>query len=552
MGKASKLRKQKEEERRSSEEDTTSSSESVSEAGTDNTEEEMRAKIREQAEIINDYSIEISLMRAQLEILLEQKVDMSPKRKKKNNRDNAVAGPSTQGLETTNRFAALEEEEIEMDTDTPAPPPTPTPPHAQKQVKRTYAPYVKDMKQKDEIRVEKPVVQKKASEENRPATTNVTVEKRSPVETTPKEKEGRRVPVIVADMNTAEVVKELKKKNIVPDMRRNGRGGKTTMLVKEEEKHEVLRILTETNAHAHSYPTSGERTYTKMLMNVDKSFTTQETHKDILDQITALPTLVGKFTVNRLETSYSRRNGLVLPYLEVRAENKHTLDMILSLNRINYVRPRWEEVRRPEYTQCYNCLELGHTRTGGCTRPKACKACPAVGDDHVCTVKMQAEINEKGEKQNPFADYYCRLCKEKGHPARWAGCPYIQKKITEIKENAIRKQERTAITRGFMAAPAPTNNVWNERRNVPMPRREREPVRYEDVEPQQQQQQQSGGMGPTGSFLDEEVRRLLGTSAANLQRLAEEFVARYKGLTSDDEKRQALGAYYVNINQWRN
>lgn len=133
------------------------------------------------------------------------------------------------------------------------------------------------------------------------------------------------------------------------------------MLVKEKEKHEVLSILTETSAKAHSYPTSEERTFSRMLMNVDKSFTTQETHKDILDQITALSTIVGKFTVNRLETPYSKRNGLVLPYLEVRAENKHTLDMILSLYRINYVRRR-REIRRQKNTQCYNCLELGHSK----------------------------------------------------------------------------------------------------------------------------------------------------------------------------------------------
>lgn len=78
---------------------------------------------------------------------------------------------------------------------------------------------------------------------------------------------------------------------------------------------------------------------------------TQETYKDILDQISAMPTIVGKFTVNRLETQYSKRNGLMMPYLEVRADNKHTLDMILSLYRINYVRPRWEEIRRQKCTQ---------------------------------------------------------------------------------------------------------------------------------------------------------------------------------------------------------
>lgn len=36
----------------------------------------------------------------------------------------------------------------------------------------------------------------------------------------------------------------------------------------------------------------------------------------------------------------------------------HTLSLIVSLREIFYVRPQWEEVRKPQHTQCFNCLEL--------------------------------------------------------------------------------------------------------------------------------------------------------------------------------------------------
>lgn len=103
--------------------------------------------------------------------------------------------------------------------------------------------------------MEIPIVEQKKNEVNRPVAPIGTTEKRRNEENALEQRKERRIPVIVTEMNTAEVVRELKKSNIEPDMRKNG---KISMLVKEEEKHEVLRILTETNAKAHSYPTSGK------------------------------------------------------------------------------------------------------------------------------------------------------------------------------------------------------------------------------------------------------------------------------------------------------
>lgn len=97
------------------------------------------------------------------------------------------------------------------------------------------------------------------------------------------EKKGRKIPLIITEMN------KMKKLQIEPVMRRNVKSGRTTMLVMEAQKNEVLPKLTKTNTKAHSYPTSGERTFMKMLMNVDKSYATEVTYEDILEQITVLP-----------------------------------------------------------------------------------------------------------------------------------------------------------------------------------------------------------------------------------------------------------------------
>lgn len=83
---------------------------------------------------------------------------------------------------------------------------------------------------------------------------------------------------------------------------------------------------------------------------------------------------------------------------------------------------------------------------------------------------------------------------------------------------------------------APQHQGEEEQRNE-----EREPVRQETT----------GGMSG-GSFMEQEVQRLLGTSAVQIQRLAEEFTRKYKKLTSEGERAVAIATYFMDVNQWRN
>lgn len=91
------------------------------------------------------------------------------------------------------------------------------------ETKRTYAPFKKVMIQKEEVCVEKAIVEQKSNEVNRPVARTGAEEKRKNEENAPEESKERRIPIIVTEMNTAEVVRGLRKKNIEPDMRRNGK-----------------------------------------------------------------------------------------------------------------------------------------------------------------------------------------------------------------------------------------------------------------------------------------------------------------------------------------
>lgn len=147
--------------------------------------------------------------------------------------------------------------------------------------------------------------------------------------------------------------------------------------------------------------------------------------------------------------------------------------------------------------------------------PRGCKACLATGDNHVCTVRMHAAIDEFGNKQNPYKDYQCRLCLEFGHPATWAGCDKIQKTIEKIADTRWNKQQRIAVEKGLIDAPRPRNNVWAQRRKqADQPLREtaaqqqpaqQQPQQREEPHSHQQEQKENSA----SSFIDDEIQGLI-------------------------------------------
>lgn len=51
--------------------------------------------------------------------------------------------------------------------------------------------------------------------------------------------------------------------------------------------------------------------------------------------------------------------------------------------------------------------------------------------------------------------------------------------------------------------------------------------------------------------LADEVRRVLGVQPGAMNKIAKRFVAHYKILTTAEDKGEALGMYFLEINQWR-
>lgn len=133
----------------------------------------------------------------------------------------------------------------------------------------------------------------------------------------------------------------------------------------------------------------------------------------------------------------------------------------------------------------------------------------------------------------------CCGCGEKGHPPTWTGCSTYKKKLQQVRENRERKlgkktqqfnekhqvQQRTV----YKEAPRPEQSAWDKR-----------------VQEKNDERTETGGFS-----LKEEIRRVLGMDASNMQKIAAEFVDDYKRLSDVNDKKEALGIYFLQINKWR-
>lgn len=362
----------------------------------------------------------------------------------------------------------------------------------------------------------------------------------------------------VREMEAKKVLEALEKENIKVKLTQNKEREKvwseeggmrtntatiTTIQCGAEERLKIVDILRENNQRGHSYMAKEERMVVKMLKNINKSFNVEDVEKWIKEEIGTMPTKVGLFKVERFKTFFSEKNQIRLPYLVVKAEDVATMQAIMSIQCICYTKPRWEDMQRTEITQCFNCYEFGHSTRGGCLNERVCKRCGKRGE-HECMVEKLPEVNEKGERQNEYKNYTCCGCGGKGHPPTWSGCEKYKAKLQIVRDNRSRKEmgrmEKLNINdnRGYpnyKEAPRPVLNVWKERINR---REEEETVR-----------EKTNGKG--FASLKDGIKQVLGMDASEIQRIAAEFVEDYKKLSNKNDKKEALGIYFLQINKWQ-
>lgn len=102
-------------------------------------------------------------------------------------------------------------------------------------------------------------------------------------------------------------------------------------------------------------------------------------------------------------------------------------------------------------------------------------------------------------------------------------------KKTEGRREKFNNDYNTTVRPVYRDAPRPKQSAWNER-----------------------VQNKNDERTETGEFsLREEIRRVLGMDASHMQKIAAEFVEDYKRLSDPNDKKEALGIYFLQINKWR-
>lgn len=357
----------------------------------------------------------------------------------------------------------------------------------------------------------------------------------------------RKIPFVFKKVNTKDLVTELEKRNIKPDIFE--KNNKIKVWYPEKNKMEFLDIVADLKAQGHTYMASGDRINAVILSGIHNTFNIEDVKEDIMRQLgNPIFEEDEDFVVERLRTYYSKTNNVRLGKLVIKSRSEQTINEIKGINSILYSRISWEDMKKQDVTQCHNCLQFGHSVAGGCHNLRQCKACPEKGMGHKCKItKREGTIN--GRKENIYADYFCVNCQEKGHPATWTGCKARLKLLTIIEANRIRRAQDKINNGMKIDAPLPRTNAWVERTKE-IEREAREKLTTEEKRPKTKESKTVRKEKSVEDFFDE-VEAELGISYDEMQEITENFIRTYKQLKTKAEKLKAYSGYFLKINKWR-
>lgn len=286
--------------------------------------------------------------------------------------------------------------------------------------------------------------------------------------------------------------------------------------------------------------TKEDRYEVRMLKGIDQSFGPQMVADGILEKLEEKGLKREDFHVDRFETFYSVVNDRPYHMYVVKAENAEIMNMITSIFGLFHMVCKWERMRKRPIIQCFNCFEWGHSQMGGCFKPRKCKRCEVVEPNHVCTVEMVTPTEENG--WNPYVNYTCCNCKQKGHPPTHAKCEkYVKAKKDALHAKEVRNERRwQKRQQHYEDAPPPTTNAWQQ------PQSSNHEQQQGQRQPNYTQQRTSHSFN-----MEDEVRDILGINVDELQRHAMDFIELYKTKRTREEKGAALGLYFLKINGWK-
>lgn len=135
--------------------------------------------------------------------------------------------------------------------------------------------------------------------------------------------------------------------------------------------------------------------------------------------------------ISKFATKKSIKEKYSLPMFIVQISADSNINKLKTIKTLLHLCITWDQLRRPEITQCRNCQGFFHS-AANCFLPAKCVKCNKEHERGKCP--MEAVSAEEKDK------LFCVLCNKYGHPASYRGCEIykkLQQKLRARRQNIV-------------------------------------------------------------------------------------------------------------------
>lgn len=254
-----------------------------------------------------------------------------------------------------------------------------------------------------------------------------------------KNQNNKIPPINIFDIDTKELIKFLKTGLKINDFQiKQFRNKKSLFLNSLNDHIKVKAYLEKTKTKFFTFTPKSMKNKTYLLKGLESN----ADMKEIFNELCTHETNELKFLkINQFSTKNSEARGYKLPIYIVQISPESDSNNLKSIKAIDYRIIKWEQLKRPEITQCRNCQGYFHSASNCFLSPK----CVKCDKNHE---KGKCEVNEV-----PREELYCVLCKQFGHPASYKGCKIyqdLQKKMQNRKQSIRENQHNVNMYKSFI------------------------------------------------------------------------------------------------------
>lgn len=233
-------------------------------------------------------------------------------------------------------------------------------------------------------------------------------------------------PINIFDINTKQLIDFVKNGLKINEFQiKEFRNKKSLFLNNIKDFMRVKAFLEKTETKFFTFTPKDLKIKTYLLKGLDENVDTDE----ILFELLKFESDDLKFIkVTTFSTKLSKEKGIKLPMFLVQVSPGSNVNKLKNIKTLLYRCIKWEQLKRPEIPQCYNCQGFFHS-AANCYLPARCVKCSANHERGKCPME-----NVTPEERNKL---FCVLCNKFGHPASYKGC----EKYKILKQKLISKKK---------------------------------------------------------------------------------------------------------------